>query len=365
MKFKTLFILSMVLVLPALLSGCSASAMRTNSWSGLRTDADTAYLTNGSFVYAVDLKNGSQLWRYPTESADRKESYFATPVLTDDGQLLIASAGSKHSLTSLDAANGTVNWSYAATDSTWLAAPTVVGDTIYAPNTDGSLYALQLDGSLRWKKKIGGALWAPAVSDGKMLYITSLDHNLYAFDLASQSVAWSVSVKGALPGGATLDEAGNLYLGSFASNVLRIDTTSEKIVWDNTVEGWVWDAPAPDGEMLYAGDLQGYFHAFNASDGSQAFEAMKLNAPIVGTPLVLDDFIVVGTEGIDETDPGKVYAIDRDGTIVWQQTVTGKLYTAPVQGNDLILVAPMESDAVLVALDHDGRQVWQFIPEKK
>lgn len=365
MKLKTLLILSMVLVFSVLLSGCSASAMSANSWAGLSADAETAYLANGSLVYAVDLKNGSQLWQYPADSADTKEAYFATPVLTDDGQLLIASAGTNHSLTSLDSVRGTVNWTFADAESAWLAAPTVVDETIYAPNTDGSLYALHLDGSLRWKKEIGGAMWAAPISDGEMLYITSLDHSLYAFDLSTQETAWSVSVKGAIPGGASIDEAGSLYLGSFGSNVARVDSASQSIVWDISVPGWVWDAPAIDGEMLYVGDLQGNFHAFNTSNGTEIFDALKLNAPVTGTPLVLEDFIVVGTEGsADETDPGKAYAIDREGAILWQQTITGKLYTAPVQGGDLILFAPMETDAVLVALDHDGRQVWQFIPEK-
>lgn len=364
MKLKTLFILSMVLLLSVLLSGCSASAMRTNSWAGLSADAETAYLANGSFVYAIDLKNGSQLWRYPAESADAKEAYFATPVLTDDGQLLIASAGANHSLTSLDTANGTANWTFSGAVAPWLGAPVVVDETIYAPNSDGSLYALDLNGNALWQKEIGGALWAQPISDGEMLYITSLDHNVYAFDMSAQKVAWSVSVKGALPGGATLDEAGNLYVGSFGSNVVRIDTVAQKIAWDSEIAGWVWDAPAVDGDLLYAGDLQGNFHAFNIDNGSEAFNTIPLNAPITGTPLVLDDFIVVGTEGIDENNTGKAYAIDRSGAVVWQQTVTGKLYTAPVASGDLILFAAMEADAPLVALDHDGRQVWQFIPEK-
>ncbi len=364
MKLKTLLILSMVLLLSVLLSGCSASAMSANSWAGLSADAETAYLANGSFVYAIDLKNGSQIWQYPAESADTKEAYFATPVLTDDGQLLIASAGTNHSLTSLDPANGAANWTFSDAIAPWLGAPIVVDETIYAPNSDGSLYALTLNGSPLWQKEIGGALWAQPASDGEMLYITSLDHNVYAFELGTQEIAWSVSVKGALPGGASLDEAGYLYVGSFGSNVVRIDTTAKKIDWDSSIAGWVWDAPAVDGDMLYVGDLQGNFHAFNTASGSETFNALQLNAPITGTPLVLDDFIVVGTEGVDETNSGKAYAIDREGSIVWQQSILGKLYTAPVASGDLILFASMEADAPLVALDYDGRQVWQFVPAK-
>ena len=365
MKLKTLFILSMVLIFSVLLSGCSASAMQTNSWSGLSADADTAYLANGSLVYAITLKNGGQLWQYPADGADNKEAYFANPVLTDDGQLLIASAGSNHSLTSLDTANGTANWTFADALAPWLGSPAVVDETIYAPNSDGSLYALDMNGNLLWEKEIGGAMWSQPVSDGKMLYITSLDHNIYALNLASQEIDWSVSVEGAIPGSAAIDEAGNLYVGSFGANVASINTSSKSIAWDSEIAGWVWDAPTLDGETLYVGDLEGNFHAINTSDGSEVFAPVKLNGPIIGSPLVLDDFIVVGTEGNLETEEfGKAYAIDREGGIVWQQTINGQLYTAPVQGGDLILFSPMEADSVLVALDLDGRQVWPFTPEK-
>ena len=358
MKLKTLLIVSMLLLFSTLLSGCSASAMRTNSWSGLSADSAYAYLAHGSLVYAIDLNNGNQHWQYPAEGADAKEAYFATPVLTEDGQLLIASAGSNHSLTSLDSANGTANWTFADAAGAWIASPAVVDGTIYAPNTDGVLYALDMDGNLLWQKEIGGALWAQPVSDGAMLYITSLDHHVYAFDIASQSIAWDITLNGAIPGSAAIAENGKLYVGSFSANVVSIDSQTQAIDWKSAIEGWVWDAPVLDGETLYVGDLQGNLHAFNTSNGSELFAPIKPDGPITGSPLVLNDFIVIGTES------GTAYAIDRAGTIVWQQTVGGRLYTAPVQGGDLIIFSPMEIDPILVALDLDGRQVWQFTPEK-
>lgn len=348
----------MVLLLSVLLSGCSASAMQTNSWSGLSADTENAYLAHGSFIYAIALNNGNLHWKYPAEGADTKEAYFANPVLTDDGQLLIVSAGSNHSLTSLDSANGTANWTFDGAQGAWIASPAVVDGTIYAPNTDGILYVLDMSGNLRWEKEIGGALWSQPVSDGTMLYITSLNHNLYALDLSTQEVAWSLSLNGALPGTAALDEAGNLYAGSFGSKVASIDTQKQAIAWETPIAGWVWDAPVLDGETLYVGDLEGNFHSFDIKTGNENWAAIKPNGPITGSPLVMNDFIVIGTES------GSAYAIDREGGIVWQHTIGGRLYTAPVAGNDLILFSPMEIDSILVALDLDGRQVWQFTPEK-
>ncbi len=356
MKSKTIFILMAALVLPLLLSGCSASAMQTNSWSGLAVDAENAYLANGSLVYAIDLDNGSQVWQYPADKADNNEAYFANPVITDDGQLLIASAGSNHSLTSLNPANGRMNWTFTDAKGAWIASPIVVDEIVYAPNTDGKIYALDLDGVFLWAKAIGGALWSQPASDGNLLYITSLDHYIYAFDIAEQEEAWKLELDGAAPGSAAIDKDGNLYVGTFGSTVAKIDTRNQAIDWQSSIQGWVWDAPVVNGDTLYVGDLEGNFHAFDIANGTEKMDPIQPNGPITGSPLVLDDFIVIGTES------DTAYAIDHEGAILWQQTIGGRLYTAPVQGKDLILFAPMETDDLLVALDFDGRQVWQVTP---
>ena len=358
MKLKKTFILIAAILLSALLSGCSASAMRSNSWSGLSTDAEKAYLAKGSFVYAINLSNGSVAWQYPAEEADSKESYFADPFLSEDGQLLLASTGTNHSLTSLNPANGSMNWTFSDAEGVWIANPIVVDETVYAPNTDGKLYALDLNGSFLWAKHIGGALWAQPVSDGNLLYITSLDHHLYAFDMQKKEVVWDIELSGAIPGAVALGANGQLYLGSCGSALVAIDSQSHEFIWKTPIEGWVWDAPVLDADTLYVGDLEGYFHAINTADGSENWDAFQPNGPITGSPLIADNLIVVGTES------GTAYAVDHEGNIIWQQTIGGQLYTNPVQGGELILFAPMETDTALVALDTEGRQVWQFTPEK-
>lgn len=344
-------------MLSMLLSGCSASAMRSNSWAGLSADGETAYLAEKTLVYALQMDNGNVRWQYPEDGGDAKEAFFSNPVLTDDGQLLIASAGTNHSLLSLNPANGKLNWNFTEAEGAWIASPLAVNDKVYAPNTDGKLYALDMDGNFLWAKKIGGPLWAQPVSDGEKLYISSLDHHLYTFDLAKEEVVWQTEISGAAPGSPTLDENGNLYLGSFGSKIEAIDGTSHKILWSVDTEGWVWSAPSLDGEILYTGDLEGNIYAINTADGNLAWGPIQPNGTIISSPLVMDDFIVFGTE------TGSAYAVDKEGKILWQQAVGGRLYTTPVYGSDRILFSPMESDSILVALDFEGNQVWDFIPE--
>ena len=360
MKFKKIFILSVAVMLFVLLSGCSASAMRSNSWSGLSADADRAYLAKGSLVYAINLGNGSLAWQYPAEKVDSKESYFADPVLSEDGQLLLASTGTNHSLVSLNPANGSVNWIFADAEGVWIASPLVIDNTVYAPNTDGKLYALDLTGSFLWAKHIGGALWAQPVQDGDFLYITSLDHHLYAFDRQKKEVLWDVELGGAIPGTVAMDTNGKLYLGSFGSNLVAVDTQNHNLAWKIPTKGWIWDAPILNENTLYVGDLEGYFYAIDTTDGREIWDTFQPDGPVTGSPLLTDNLIIVGTES------GTAYALDHEGKIVWQQTVGERLYTNPVQSGELVLFAPtsLKEKTALVALDLEGKQVWQFTPAK-
>ena len=94
MNTKRLILISLLVLGSLILSACTSGRGVSNNWHGVAADAERAYVSNGSFVYAVDLKNGKEVWHYP-DKADAKIVFFATPVLTADGQLLIGSAGTK------------------------------------------------------------------------------------------------------------------------------------------------------------------------------------------------------------------------------------------------------------------------------
>jgi outer membrane protein assembly factor BamB len=358
MKFKFVALISLLILMSLLLSGCSGGALAANSWPGLAADSNMAYLAGGQFVYAVRLDNGNEAWRYP-EKADNKKTFFAAPVLTADGQMIIGSGGSDHSLISLDVTGGTpgVNWTFSGAEDRWVGSPLVLNETIYAPNGDGRLYALDLKGNLLWTLKLGGPLWTTPATDGSLVYVPSLDHYIYAVDPKTESVAWKVEAGGAVMGTPALSSDGKLYVGSFASKLEVIDPAKQSASDLVTTEGWIWGGPVFDGDTLYFGDLEGNFYSVNAADGKENWAPIKPDGPIVGSPLVTSDGMIVSTES------GNIVTISTDGKSR-NQTVGGKIYSAPLAAGDLILVAPMQAESLLVALDLQGRQVWTFTPSK-
>jgi len=355
---KRLILISLLALGTLVLSACAGGQGVSNNWHGLAADAERAYLANGSFVYAVDLKTEKEVWRYPAD-ADSKLMFYATPVLTADGQLLIGSAGTKHPFVSLDPATGKEKWveSFTKAKGAWLASPLVLNEKIYAPNTDGFLYTLDMNGKEAADPiELGGALWSAPSTDGSLLYITSLDHHFHVVDPASGKTATPIDLGGAAPSRPVVAKDG-VYVGSFASTIEFIKSNGDhKVV--ATTENWIWGSPVLDGETLYYADLNGKIHSLNLTTGEQNWDVVQPEGPVVASLLIVGDQIYVATEA------GTLVALDRKGEVIWDKPVGGKIYTTPVLSGDLILVAPYQADFVLAAYDADGKQAWTFTPAK-
>lgn len=370
MRKKLLFI-SMVLLGAVLLSACSG-AIRGSSWPGLSTDGETAYLANGGLVYAVNLNDGKEVWHYPA-SAGTKQVFYAAPVLTEDGLVIVGSAGTEYDLIAIDPAdispetNSPVEaWTFVDAADHWVASPLVVGDKLFAPNADGNLYILDLSDGRSQKQavavvELAGRLWAQPVTDGELVFVTSLDHSVFAIDVETYKVVWHEDVGGAIPGSPVIGPKGMLYVGSLDSQLERFDPKTGQHTSVLAAEEWIWSTPVVDGDALYFGDLEGNFYSFDTATGELNW-SVQPDGPITANAILQNDHLLLATES------GNIYAIGKDGKTLWFEEVqddkgNGKIYTTPVIASDLILVAPLETEFYLTALDTNGRTVWTFVPE--
>ena len=311
---KRFTLILFVLLAALLLSSCSTSAASGGtSWPGLAADADNVYIADGTYVYAATLANGKQLWKFPEKSSS---SFFASPVLTEDGQLLVGSEGNDHALYSIDPKTGKEKWPGPFIDAKnrWVASPLVFNNTIYAPNADGNLYILSMDGKL-----------------------------IDAVDLG-----------GAIPGGPVVGTNG-LYVGSFTKKLEVVSNGDHRVLAE--APNWIWGAPVLNGGTLYYADLDGNVYSFDLAGKKQNW-SVKLDGAIVASPLVIGDEIIVATEA------GTVVSLDKDGKNVWERAVGGKIYSNIVSSGELTLVSPTSVAFQIAALDKDGKLVWSFTPEK-
>ncbi len=343
-----------------ILSACTGSVSPQAGWPGLIADQNTAYLAHGSFVYAVNLADHSQKWRFPT-SANPNISFYSAPALTPDGKQLIV-GGYDSLLYSLDPATGKENWHFTA-KGRFIGGPLVADQTIYAPSADNNLYALDFSGKpvSGFTFHADGPLWSTPATDGKCgcLYVSSMDHNVYSIDMKTGNVNWRRDLGSAVIGTPALStDGGTLYIGNFNSQLFTLDAKNRGAVIGNPVslKGWVWSGPVLKGDTLYFGDSTGNFYSLKA--GSNTFNSIQPDNSIVSAPLVTDQAVYFTVEA------GQIFAVDQNLKALWNPTIGGTMYTSPVSAGDLILVSPVGIDAVLVALNSSGSQQWQFIPPK-
>ena len=369
MKSKYALFVIVVALAVVLLSGCTGRAGLSNSWPGLATDGKSAYLASGQYVYAVNLEDGKEIWRYPAK-ASNSIHFIAQPVVAPDGTIVIGSSGTDHRLVALDPSQlsgDTIKtpaekWIFNEARSSWVAGALILNDKVFAPNSDGTLYVLDLQDGFSSKTalqmiNLGGALWAQPSTDGNLVYVASLDHHLHAINPETYEFAWpAIDLGGAAPGTPLVGPDGSIYIGSFTSEVVKVNPATGTDALLTNTKGWVWSGPVTDGKSIYFGDLEGNLFAVDVASGNQSW-SIQPDGPVVGSPVVISEHIVFATES------GSVYAVDSAGKIVWQRDVGGQIYTSPVVSTDQIIVAPMQAEFSLAVLDANGNQAWTFQPE--
>lgn len=357
MKTKFLFFSLILFVLLVMLSGC-ASGMTPSSWAGVAANDETAFVALASHVYAIQVSNGVELWRYPVKT-DAKISFYATPTLTPDGQLIVG--GYNRILYSLSPVDGTVNWTFSEAKDHWIGSVVVGNEMIFAPSSDYNLYALDMKGKLLWAFPTKQALWAKPVVDEMRVYFGSMDHSVYALDMTTTKPTkpvWSTELDGAILGSLSLDKDGLLFVGTLGGSIYALDSASGEVKWKQSLSSSIWSgAISNNSGSLFAGDQAGRFNSLAADSGKEIW-SLAPDGPILGSPLVLESSVVFGTES------GSLFNVDFDNKTIWTKTIAGKLYSTPVLAGNKILVAPLEGEATLIAFDLDGIQQWVYTPAK-
>lgn len=347
-----------IIILASLLSACSGGTGAASSWPGLSVDQDRAYLAYNQFVYAIDLKTGAQIWRFPGEKAESNVTFFAPPVVAD-GKVIVGSytqSGNPSRLYSLDAETGQIHAVFTESNNNYVAAVLVTENGIYAPNSDGNLYALDFDLNLRWKYPTERAIWAsPSTNEScDCIFVASMDHSLYAIDALSGTLEWKTpDLGGALAAPPTFGSNNTLFLGTSDKQMLALNAQDGTSKWVYNTSGWIWSGVSLQDGTLYFGDLEGYLYALDAETGAEKW-TVKADGAILSKPLVHNNQIYYTTENTN------VYTVDLNGNPSWRQDTTAKVYSPVVASDDLILVALTDNEAPLVAYDQNGQLRWTF-----
>jgi outer membrane protein assembly factor BamB len=356
-RLKRIGLLLVASALVGLLSACSGSRVGSSSWPGLTASADTAYVAFNTSVYAVDLASGQQRWEFLPPDQDKGATFYAPPVLTDQGNLIVG--GYNGVVYEIGATNGNMLWRQQLSSSRLVGAPAVAGDLVLVPSADHNLYALKLESGVKvWTFATDEPLWSEPLVLGDRVYLAGLDHKVYALNLADGTLAWSTELKGAMTDRPSA--MGNLILiGTFANQLVALQADTGSIAWTLQTDGWVWGDPAVQDNVAYFGDVNGNFYAIDAQ-GKQLWRT-KLDGGVAASPVA---------------ESGRVYIVTSDGQVFarqaventpdWQQPLKGQLLSDPVITGDSLLVAILDGDNLLTAFDaQSGAIRWSYQPAGK
>ncbi|GAP20043.1 PQQ-binding-like beta-propeller repeat protein [Leptolinea tardivitalis] len=315
---------------------------------------DTLFVSSGSFVYAINAETGQEIGRYP-EKAEGTNMYASAPALLN-GSLYVGDYSSQFH--SIDPTTRLQKWVKKDATGRFIASPVMIDDLILAPNADGHLYAYNSNGEVRWKFAASNGIWSTPVTDGKTVFISSMDRKLYAIDPGAEGkVLWTVDLGGSVVFSQVLGKDGNLYIGTLNNEIFSIASDSGKINWQVKTSGGVWSPVVVDNDKIFAGDQSGKVFALSSKDGSKIWET-DAGSPVVGGLALTDKGLFVGTQN------GDALCISVNGQKVWTQTVGGKLYATPVVSGNNVIFGVFEGDKSLAALDENGKLVWTFTPSK-
>lgn len=379
--------LLLIAVLAAVLSGCSGSRMVSSSWPGVTVADQMAYVAFGQWFYAIDPDRQRVEWQYPNAADSKsKTTYYAAPAVTDG---LLVVGGYDNVLYGVDRETRAVVWSFSRATDRYVGSPVVYEGRVYAATAGNELLALNLEeltrlgavekadevrrqaelAAVEWEFGAEHGIWSTPLVTPEMLYVTSLDHHVYALEIDSGEVLWSKELPGAMAGSPVLSEDGKtLYVGNFDYHLYALRASSGEELWSVKGSNWVWGTPALAGEKLFFGDLDGYLYAVDSKSGEVKWQEKVADA-IRGGPVFDSENGYLYIAGRKESNPGGVgtrgvvLALEAENlTKVWEQPVAEAVYTSPAFAGELLVVAPSQGATLLQVYSAEtGVLQWEYV----
>ncbi len=265
-------IAGLLLGLGLLLSGCAGGQAAQVSWPGATLDKGTLYIADVSQVKALDAANGTLLWSYP-EKESAEIGFYSTPVLDKERNRLLVAGFKDRTVYALQLADSPTTvpgtaWTFKEALGQYVGSGAIAGNLFIIGNGDGDVYALDLaTGAKVWTFSTQDRVWATPVVVDSLVYIASLDHHLYALDMEGKLV-WDRELAGAV--GATPVVVGDaLWVGDFGDKMHQLDLKTGEERFTFTAKNWIWATPVVDGDRIYFSDVVGNVYAMDTANPSQ------------------------------------------------------------------------------------------------
>ena len=198
--------------------------------------------------------------------------------------------------------------------------PAVSGDTVYFGGYDSTLYALSLDGDLRWLERVDGPIvGGVAIEDGLVVVGSEVEDPLnggegmvYAFATTTGERQWKFPVEGKVWSTPAISD-GLVIFGSLDHRVYALSLDDGELEWRFETGGAVAASPAVSDGRAYVGSFDGVFYSLRTADGTEAWRYDGASSWFWAEALIVGGSVYAAS--LD----GNMYALGADsGELLWR-----------------------------------------------
>lgn len=281
------------------------------NWPKQRADlAQTGYSIDKKIYPPLELK-----WNYQTEET--------TSNLSKDEVNNLEYRKQERGTYTFDLGEGKT--SYTCT------SPAVVdGVVVFVGSVNGKVYAVDADtGNTIWSWDVGTKVESSPAVAGGMVYIGANDGRVYAFDLVTGQIKWSHQVTSLMVSPCVVVANGLVYSG--VEDVLyALDAETGNPRWSHSGDGGVYLPTIEDG-VIYIGFASGQDYHYRLFALDTATGTPKWDSPVsiyygLTSPMIEDGLIYIAGDQ-------KLYAIEaKTGKVEWTHEDEGGSRYLPIRG---------------------------------
>jgi len=249
--------------------------------------------------------------------------------------------------------DGKLLWSF-LTEGIVSSSPTIDADgVIYIGSLDNNLYAINPDGTQKWNFTTGQQIHSsPAIGSDGTIFVGSFDKNLYAIN-PDGTEKWRFTTGWVIRSSPTIGPDGTIYVGSGVPLYAINPDGSEKWIFHGSSDMDSSPAIGSDGS-IYVGAWGQTFFAVNP-DGTEKWK-YENTSHIVSSPAISSD----GTIYFGDWS-GNIRALNPDGTPKWIFHAYPYLaiQSSPAIGSDGTIYVGSRNN-IIYAINPDGTEKWRF-----
>lgn len=289
---------------------------------------------------------GQLKWSYQTGG------YIAnSPAIGSDGTIYFGS--SDHYLYALNP-NGTLKWRFQAGGVIGWSSPSIAPDgTIYVGCNDNYLYAINSNGTLKWRFQAQHFVYScPGIATDGTIYFGGPDNYLYAV-YPNGTLRWRYYTYDDISTSPAIAADGTIYIGSI-DDCLYALYPNGSLRWYYETGHYANFSPSIDADgTVYFGSCDYYFYALNPN-GTLKWRYRTGSYVQCGSASIgPDGTIYFGSEDY------YFYALNPNGTLKWRYRTDGRIRTAPAIASDGTIYF-VSDDGYLYALDTNGNLKWRY-----